>query len=203
MTNEVIQAIKKRRSVRTFDEKSIDDDTLCEIIQAGRYAPSALNRQPWKFIVISNKKLIKEIVIMVKKELKNILKKRFYKKYSIPELKNEEIVQHVLAFALSKEDIIFFDAPVLLFILTQDRLFYDESCACCAQNMMLAAHSLGIGSCWIGFASVLGMNKAMMQKIKVPEGYHISAALVFGYQKGNPERASIRKVEADVIEWFK
>ena len=58
MQNLIIQNIKKRRSVRDFQDKQIDKDILKEIIQAGKYAPSAKNDQPWKFIVITNEEYI-------------------------------------------------------------------------------------------------------------------------------------------------
>jgi len=202
MINSTIQSIKGRRSVRSFEEKEIDKEQLKEIIQAGKFAPSAQNKQPWKFIVITNKDFIQNLSLEVKEELKNVLKKRFIKKFSMKELKDEDTLKHIYAFAFSEKDIIFFNSQALVFIVTEDNLFFDESCACCAENMMLAAHSLGIGSCWIGFASVLGLKKEIMKKIGVPDKYHISAAIVFGYPKGKAERAPIRKVGSDVINWI-
>ena len=66
MTNPTIQTIKERRSVRNFQEKDIDKELLREIIQAGKYAPSALNKQPWKFIVITNKDFIQNLSLKIK-----------------------------------------------------------------------------------------------------------------------------------------
>lgn len=202
MTNEVIHAIKQRRSVRKFEDKKIENETLKEIIQAGRYAPSAKNDQPWKFIVITKKEAIQDLSNMIKKELRKILKLRFIKKISIKELREKETLMFLAAVAFSKEDTIFFNAPALVLVLTKDKLFYDESCACCAQNMMLAAYSLGIGSCWIGFASVLGLNKKLLQKIGVPKGYHISAALIFGYPMETSMKLPPRKIGSDIIKWI-
>lgn len=202
MSNSFIQMIKERRSVRSFDEKPVEKEVLEEIIQAGKYAPSAMNKQPWKFIVITDKKVISDLSSKVQKELQSILKKRFISQFKYKELKDEQMLHHLAAFAFSEKDIIFFEAPALVFILTTDSLFFNESCACCAENMMLAAHSLGIGSCWIGFASVLGMNKNIMNSVGIPDGYHIAAAIVFGYPKGKIGKASIRKVESDVIKWI-
>lgn len=202
MNTPILQLIKQRRSIRNFKEKEINKETLKEIIQTGKYAPSALNKQPWKFIVITNKNFIKDLSIKVKEELRKILKKRFIKKFSIKELKDEDIFKLLLAFAFSKEDIIFFNAPALVFILTKNFLFNNESCACCAENMMIAAHSLGIGSCWIGFASVLGLKKQLLEKIGVPEKHHIAAAIVFGYPKEYPGKPSIRRIGSDIIKWI-
>ena len=199
----VIEAIKKRRSIRRFDERKVDKEVIEEIIQAGRFAPSAQNRQPWRFIVITNRGVIDELSLLIKEELKKLLKRRFIKGFSIKELKDEGIVKFLYAVAFSEKDVIFYNAPVLVFIITEDRLFNDESCACCAQNMMLAAHALGLGSCWIGFASILGFNKEIQHRIGIPDGYHVAAALVFGYPKGKIPKFTPRKIGADVINWIK
>ena len=68
--------------------------------------------------------------------------------------------------------------------------------------MMIAAKSIGLGSCWIGFASVLGMKKEIMKKIGIPDKYHISAALVFGYPDGRNPKPHMRKINSDVINWI-
>ena len=202
MTTELIQELKKRRSIREYKKDPVKKELIEEIIQAGKYAPSATDQQPWRFIVITKKEMITEIADVVKQEIKNILKKRFILKFRYPSLKNTRAVQLLAATAFSKQDILFFDAPVLIFIVTEKKRFYDESCACCAENMMLAAHSLGLGSCWIGFAHFLELNKEWMKKIGVPEGFHISASLVFGHPEGKMPKAPLRKPLADVINWI-
>jgi nitroreductase len=202
MTNEFIQELKNRRSIRKYTKDPVEKELIEEIIQAGKYAPSATNHQPWRFIVITKKEMIVEIALVIKKEIKNILKKRFILKFRYPSLRNNRAVQLLAATAFSKEDILFFNAPVLIFIVTEKKRFYDESCACCAENMMLAAHSLGLGSCWIGFAHFIELNKEWMRKIGVPEGYHISACLVFGHPEGKNPKAPLRKPLADVIKWI-
>ena len=198
MSTELIQLIKQRRSIRRFLDKPIDREVIEEIIQAGRYAPSDRNRQPWRFIIISNREYIRGLSEKVRGELKKLLRK----KINIPkELKEKENKILLAAAAYAKEDHIFFDAPVLILILTDDKLFSTESSACCAQNMMLAAHSLGIGSCWIGLANVLNLNKKYLRDIGVPEGYHIAAAIIFGYPAEKKTKLPIRKV-GDVIKWI-
>lgn len=202
MQNTIIKNIKERRSIRYFEEKKIDKEELKEIIQAGKYAPSATNDQPWKFIVITKKEMIQELSNQIREELKKLLKWRFIKKFKIKQLRNIDILKFIFVVAFSKTDMIFFNAPALVLILTQDKLFYDESCACCAQNMMLAANSIGIGSCWIGFASVLGLNKKILENIGIPDNHHISAAIIFGYPREKKIRASIRKIGSDIIKWI-
>ena len=53
----VMEAIKSRRSIRKFKDKSVDDDTIIKIIEMGTWAPSGLNNQPWKFMIIKDKEL--------------------------------------------------------------------------------------------------------------------------------------------------
>jgi nitroreductase len=202
MQTEVIKNIKERRSIRNYEEKEIDKEILKKIIQTGKYAPSVRNNQPWKFIVITKKKLIKELSKQIKEELKKIIKYRFIIKFKIKELKKKEYLKSIFLVTFSKTDTIFHNAPVIILILTKNKLFYDQSCACCAQNMMLTAHSMGIGSCWIGYANVLGLNKKIIKKIGVPDDHHISAALIFGYPKDEIIKPSIRRIESDIIKWI-
>jgi nitroreductase len=203
MENPFLDLIKERRSIRNYQSKIVEEDTIKKIIQSGRYAPSAENRQPWKFIIVTNKDLIKELSIEVKRQINIILKKRFIKKFSFKELKDDRVIQFLSFLVKSKGDTIFFDAPVIVFIISRDEIFNDESCACCAQNMMLAAHSLGLGSCWIGFAHLLQYNKDYLIKLGVPDEYHISSTIIFGYPEGKTGDASFRKVTSDIIKWIK
>jgi len=202
MTTDLIQEIKKRRSIRKYKQTPVKKEVIEEIIQAGKYAPSAKDRQPWRFIVITDGDTIQDISRVIKREIKKILKKRFFLKIKYPLLRDDTIIRFLATTAFAKEDLLFFNAPVLIFIVTENKLFNDQSCACCAQNMMLAAHSLSIGSCWVGFAQFLQENETWLRKIGVPKDFHISAALIFGYPEGEPIRPSMRKPLADVINWI-
>jgi nitroreductase len=202
MINPVTDTIKHRRSIREFLDKPVEKQLINEIILAGRYAPSAKNDQPWRFIVITDKERIANLSKDVKAQILSILKKRFILQFFYKQLRKKETVGFLYAAAMAPKDMIFFNAPALILILTKDKQFYDESCACCAQNMMLAAHSLKLGSCWIGFANFLNQNKKVLKELQVPKGYHISAALIFGHPKKQPKTGTIRKPMADVIHWI-
>jgi len=62
----VLEAIKKRRSVRSYQDKEIPEDVLQQVLEAGRLAPSANNKQHWKFIVVKDEDLRKKLVLLVK-----------------------------------------------------------------------------------------------------------------------------------------
>ncbi len=87
----------------------------------------------------------------------------------------------------------FYNAPVLVIILGNKNaptVYYD--CAMAAQNMMLAAQSKGIGSCWIGGVQLALMDESLLKELGAPEGYKAVAPLIFEYPKGKtgmPARA--------------
>lgn len=182
-------------------DKELPKEIIDEIISAGRYAPSAENRQPWKFIVVTNRKFIGHLSEEIKKQIEKILKQKWKWKRKFRELNDRQTLLFLNAVASSKNDLICYNAPAVIFIITEDKLFNDESCSCAAQNMMLAARSLGIGSCWIGFAKFLEANKEIMDEIGIPDDYHITSFLIFGYTENVP-RPSLRKPTAGVIKWI-
>ncbi len=179
-------------------DKELPKEIIDEIILAGRYAPSAENRQPWKFIVITNRETIGRLSDGTKKQVGKILKQRRKWKKKFKELNEQQTLLFLQAVASSKKDMIFHDAPLIVFIVTDDKLFNDESCSCAAENMMLAAWSLGIGSCWIGFAKFLE-NEEIMREMGMPEGCHIVACIAFGYAE-NISKSTPRKPTADIIK---
>ncbi|KAA0003741.1 MAG: nitroreductase family protein [Thermoplasmata archaeon] len=201
MENEIIKCIKERRSIRNFEEKKLPEDVIESIIEAGKYAPSPENRQPWRFIVVTNRQKIKELSGEIKKQIKKILKNKWKWQRRYPELKEADTLLFLKVVANSSKDIIFYDAPAVIFIITKPLVFNIEACSCAAQNMMLAAWSMSVGSCWIGFAKFLELNKEIMQDIGVPEGYVIASCLAFGYPARIP-KAAIRKPMTGIINWI-
>lgn len=202
MNADLITCIKSRRSIRKYQNNPLEKETIEQIIQAGKYAPSAKNMQPWRFIVITNQERIAFLSNAVKTEIKKLLKWRFIHKFRYHELREFETLQYLYGVSSVRHDSIFFNAPVILFIVTERKNFYDESCVCCAENMMLAAHALDVGSCWIGNGSFIGLNKKLMLSIGVPSNYHIAACLVFGYPAESLGTPAIRKPCSDVINWI-
>lgn len=192
--NEIIKNIKERRSVRAFMDKPVPKEVIETLIDCARHAPSAMNAQPWKFIVIQNRELIKEASERVKKNamfylriwpLTGVISPSFWKK---------EFRKHVKPYMESKNDVIFYNAQCVVLITAKETMNSKLDCSCAAQNIMLAAHSLGIGSCWIGFARFLERDNEMMKKLGVEKGKKIVAAIVLGYPKIKP-KAPERKTD--------
>lgn len=197
--NSVIENIKKRRSIRQYTDKKIPKKLVEEIISAGRFAPSAHNTQPWRFVVIKDSRKIKELSDYIKKWFKRrLILKPIISLFSKKLLKTLESAEKRLFI---DQDLFFYGAPLLVLVCAKPNRWAEKDCSCAAQNMMLAARSLGIGSCWVGYADyVIGKSKRLQKELKIPSGTKIQANLVFGYPKRFPDAVVPRKKEK-VVEW--
>jgi len=197
--NPIIKNIKNRRSIRKYKNKKIPKKLIKEIIEAGRYAPSSHNSQPWRFVVITNKKKINELSEYIKNWFRRRAQLGHLVGFFNKKIKNE---LEVAKKRLVKEDLFFYNAPLLILICAKPGRFTFQDCSLAAQNMFLAARSLGIGSCWIGFADlVINKNRRLMANLGVPKEHKIMAHLIFGYPVKFPEKASERKKEAGIVRW--
>lgn len=190
--NEVFKNIYERRSIRNFCPDAVSDDAIMEIIRAGTYAPSAINIQPWRFVVIKNRQHIKRLSDKAK-ELWVEMSKNAQK----PELQR-------LADIVSRPGFdVFFNAPLLIMIFAHQEAFMPQvDCAFAAENMMLAAWSMGLGSSWVGLAQPLEKVSGIMKDLEVPEKYRLMGSLVFGYPADEaleaPETERNRSV---ILKW--
>ncbi|MCC8111353.1 MAG: nitroreductase [Ruminococcus sp.] len=152
--NEIVDCILSRRSIRSYARKSISTDALETILEAGRYAPSGMNHQSVKVIVIQSSQNMIKLVSLAKK-ISGIDRNPFY------------------------------EAPTVILVFGDSHsLTLDYDGATAIENMFLAAHSLGIGTCWIYavtaiFANVEG--KAWQKEIGMPENYKIIGSIAMGY----------------------
>ncbi|MCX9083436.1 MAG: nitroreductase family protein [Candidatus Methanoperedens sp.] len=189
---DIIEIIKSRRCIREYLDKEIPDEDIKFLIDCAGYAPSGLNMQPWAFLVIQNKDKILKLSETCKKSMIPILEG----------MKNtSKTAGDFLAFLKKEGSDIFYGAPVLVIILgnrNAPTAVYD--CAMAAQTMMLAAQSIGIGSCWIGAAQRTLMDEKLLREIGAPQGYIHVAPLIFGYPKGKPEIPERREPE---VVWIK
>lgn len=168
--NEVIKNMLSRRSVRSFNSKPVDDETIALLLQAAVSAPSAKNGQPWFFSVVKNKDILDKI---------------------------DSVVECLRGGS------IFYGAQTVIFVAVQDGTRWGASdCAAATQNILLAAHSLGLGSCWIGCCrdELQGENANEYKKLmKIPDGYTLSHAIAIGY---TDETSSIPSRKDDVFSFI-
>ncbi len=166
--NETLHTIWERRSVRKFQTKSIDKHFIEKMISAGRMAPSSMNKQPWKFYVLTNKTKIQIYSQAIVKCAKDDLQLAFIEKSKY------------------LEDPIFYHAPVVLFItVPKDNDWASIDVGMCSQNIMLAAKSMGFDSCPVGLARLIEKTP-IYHELKVPDTEQIKLAIVVGYGDEKP-----------------
>lgn len=189
----ILELIKSRRSIRSYLEKPIERKVIEDIIDCARYSPTALARQPWHFTIVTDRGFIKEIVEEIKKKVRLMLKLKFILWPLYPDLKDKKFLSLAKERAYSSEDRIFYNAPVLIFISTSRKTPHGlKDSFLAAQNIMLAAHSIGLGTCIIGFADAVNRSKKLLNKLSIPPGHRIQATLTLGFPKAElrhlPER---------------
>ncbi|MBO8138008.1 MAG: nitroreductase [Desulfotomaculum sp.] len=178
---ETIEAIKTRRSIRKYKDTPVDKELVKELIELAAWAPSAMNIQPWAFLVLEGKEYLKELSTKAKElMLANIDKRPELKKYQ-KRLEDENYN-------------VFHNASTVVAIYgSTDTSWYIYDCSLAAQNFMLAAHDKGLGTCWIGFAHFLFDSEEFKQKHNIPEKYRIVAPFTLGYPEKQPASGPARK----------
>lgn len=177
--NIVLETIKKRRSIRSYRQEQIQEAELQAILEAGQYAPSAVNQQLWHFTVIQNAALLAELNISAKEAAA-----RF-----------ED--EHVQKLGKNKRLNIFYGAPTVILVSGREgALLVGADCAAAVQNMLLAAEALGLGACWVNltvFAFAGDKASYFKQRLQLPEGYQPLYSVVAGYKKAAAVSAPVRK----------
>ena len=196
--NEVLNNIYERRSVRSFKEQVPSDEELKEIIKAGTFAPNGTNAQGLRFVVISDRALLKKYSTVAKALFVDIIKKQLEK---LPADKTEGPKR--MMQTLSNPDFnIFYDAPTLILVLANPSCLTPmEDGAAAAENMMLAAWSMGIGSCWIGFANPLQHSTEFLNEMGIPSDHRLIAPIILGYPKKAPPKG--KRNEPEILKWIR
>ncbi len=181
------EAIYTRRSIRNFSQQNVEKETIEKLMLAAVQAPSATNSQPWAFAVIANKELLADYSARAKKYLLGFLDQ-------YPLLKKYETVLSNPQFN------IFYNAGTLLIIYAKPLdAAPQEDCALAAQNIMLTAHELELGSCWIGFARDFFNREDIKTELSVPQEYSAVAPIILGYpQKKVPP---VAKKNPEILFW--
>jgi nitroreductase len=155
MGNEVLDAIMQRRSIYQFKPEAVSIEKITSILEAGRWAPSYANSQPWKFITVTDSKL--------KQEVAEIAKETMAAHAGI------EGAHIIIATCVDPE---------------KDPYHFIEDGAVATQNMALAAHSLGLATYWVGILSSTNDRKSVEHRIKevldIPEKIRAISLLPIG-----------------------
>ena len=206
VTNPVIEAINNRRSVRSYEPKLIPGDIINTIIEAGNQAPSSGREeegsmefvfQPWRFVVVEDPEFKQKLVQTTLPFWKNMIESM---KETQPEIYEKVMMQYEAM--PEPKDMVYYSAPVILFVIgpAGDKV----SCALACENIMIAATSLGLGSCYVGFGAMVTGNADVVQALELKDDERIYGPIVLGYPKDEPSALdSIRpKKKEPMIKWI-
>lgn len=186
----VIEAIEKRRSIRAFKNEDISKEIVEDILNVGRLAPSAKNRQPWYFVVVKNEIKNKIADMMIQYSLNHdddaIERQKYGYKSSVNPTAN-----------------VIKEAPILVLIFRKknDNWVVGDnlSIGACVENMCLRALELGIGSLWIRDTVYVAEDIA---KFLNHEDMELNCAVSLGIPNQEPKQRP-RKELKNIVEWKK
>lgn len=183
MENQTIKIIKSRRSIRKYLPEQIKDEELQTILDAAIHAPTGRFDQPWHFTVIQDKDLISFMGAKTK------------------EVMSKSKEEWIKTRGDDKSFNIFYHAPTVIIVSGRKDAYSPlTDCSAAIQNMLLAAQSLNIGSCWIGLVSHFFTLEEEVKKLNIPKGYEPYYAVCLGY----PDQEGILKErKKDVVNYIK
>lgn len=166
--NETIKTLLNRRSIRAYKPEQIKDEELQLILEGGRFAPSAINEQPWLFTVVQNKELLHK--------LNEACKDAFIKSG------NPRFAER----AKDESFNVFYNSPTLIIVSAEEKTIAPQiDSALALENMFLAAESIGVGSCWIhAIAGILNSEegRGLRSELGISDEYMAYCSGSFGYK---------------------
>jgi nitroreductase len=139
MNNPTLETIFHRRSIRRFTDQPLDKETITLLLQAGMAAPSAVNSQPWEFIVVTEPEVLAKV------------------RSKLPFAKHNAPVGIVVLGSPERAN------------NTAGRAFWEQDCSAAMENMLIAAVGLGLGVVWIGIHPVAPFVKGVREALSIPE----------------------------------
>ena len=158
---DLLEGIYSRRSIRHYTTAPVTREDLLEIMKAGSWAPSGLNNQPWRFVLVS-----------------------------------DASVRDTLS-SLTRYSRIIREAPSCIAVFLDREAMYQETkdhqgAGACIQNMLLAAHALGLGAVWLG--EILKSASEVRELLDMPASLELMAVVAVGHPTGEVKRSHRRKL---------
>ena len=177
--NETLEILLNRRSIKVYKDEQIKDEELQTILEAGKFAPSAMNEQPWHFTVVQNKEMLQKITDVTKE---------VYEQSGIPAYQERARAENFSPF---------YNAPTYIIVSTdKNALAPQADSAAALGNLLIAAEALGIGSSWIhviDFAHTTEKGKVLSKELGIPKGYIPQCSGSFGYNGAEKPLAPTRR----------
>lgn len=215
-----VEVIKSRRSIRRFSDKPVRQKDIEQMLDAARLSPSGGNLQAWHFIVIQQRNLITQLEWILKKKIGLLVK-------TMEDCTDKsENLASSLAKRLRNNSLFFSEAPLTIAVLYRQN-FYNEpyinclmqrgvdryeahrcmgyveiqSAAAATQNLILAAHALGYGSCWMNVPFIAIDEIKAILGVKYP--WEISALVPIGFPDSKSPVSAIKKKRLDEIVTYR
>jgi len=163
---DALELIKGRRSIRRYRPEPVERDKVIYCLEAARWAPSAGNRQPWEFIVVTE-----------------------------PETRKRLAEVHRWGRHMA-------EAPVVVVALadpSRDPSYWQQDLGAAIQNLMLAAYSQGLGTCWIGVSGNPEYEEKFREILGVPSHLRVVTAITLGYPAEAPSKD--RRPLDEIVHW--
>ncbi len=208
--------ILKRRSVRGYKKEQVPEFMIKRILEAGRFAPSAGNCQPWKFVILRDPEVIAsltETVVNICKFLKKIIDyrvpgRRFLRPFANIFIRLKPADMHPTPFGavtlIADGKLgLYHGSPTVILVFKDVRGIAkpDLDCGIAGQNMVLAAHSMGLGTCWVGFAKpAFQYTSKWRKKFNIEYPYKFATSLSVGWPKGEPDGFVERTTHP--VDWY-
>jgi coenzyme F420-0:L-glutamate ligase / coenzyme F420-1:gamma-L-glutamate ligase len=186
--NNFVEMIRTRRSIRRYQNRRLREETVAQLLTAATWAPSAHNRQPWRFVVIEARETREQLAAAMGAQLRRDL-----------------AVDGLPSMAIEKDAARSFNritgAPLLILLcltLADMDVYPDErrrrneatmavqSVAMAGQNLMLAAHSFGLGACWL--CAPLFCPEIVKQVLDLPDEWQPQGLITVGYPAEEKEK---------------
>lgn len=180
-------AIFNRRSVREYTAQQVATQTIQRLIDAAIHAPNAVNEQPWTFTVVRDQVILRRVSDAAKRHMLATMPSNRHSDHFRSRLSNPDF--HI-----------FYHAPALIVIsAAEPGPWITEDCALAAENLMLAAYSAGLGTCWIGFAQAYLNTDEGKKAIGLPAPCISVAPIIVGYP--NAVTPAVRR-KVPAVTWI-
>jgi nitroreductase len=174
---ELFEAIRSRRSIRSYTEKKVTDEELKRILEAATWAPSACNKQSWRFVIVRKPENIEKL----------------YKAASYSTQDQTFVKKAKVVIVVCSDLNIYKTFPHKERALS---LFSIQETAAATQNLLLAAHGLGLGACWVSLFSDEQVKKAL----SLPKGMRPVVIIPLGHTKSKTNPKPRRPLK-DVVNY--
>ncbi len=183
MKETMIEQILTRRSIRKYRDEQVGRDKLNQIIECALLTPSALNKQPWQVRIIQQKDIMANI------------NQTFVEWARGKDLPGSAARANEVGFS------VFHHAPTLIVVAAdKDNHYAEGDCGMLAQNIMLSAHILDLGSCTIGnVANIINTSTTLRSALNIGDEYKVLFGIAIGYPAEKPEP---KPRDRDKFQWI-